>query len=154
MKISRKTDYALRALVAMADLPSGELISIRKLAEDHDIPRRFLEQIMLDLRKLGWVRAVTGRDGGYALTANPDELTMGQIVRHFDGILAPISCVSVTGYEPCTQEPHCRFRRVFLEARNHVAHILDQLTLTDLATGVPVSSTEVREVACDNGAGI
>jgi len=62
----------------------------------------------------GWVKSVAGRNGGYVLGKNPAEITMGQVVRHFDSILAPIACVSIGGYEKCSQEPHCSFRRVLL----------------------------------------
>ena len=135
MKVSRKTDYALRVLVTLAGEAPETVLSIRRLAERNDVPRRFLEQIMIELRAQGWVRAVAGRDGGYALAIAPKSLTMGRIVRHFDGVLAPIGCVSVTQREPCSQEKNCRFRRVFLAARNHVAGMLDRLTLADLAKG-------------------
>jgi DNA-binding IscR family transcriptional regulator len=68
---------------------------------------------------------------------------MGEVVRHFDGILAPIDCVSVTGYQRCSQEPVCRFRRVFLDARNYVTGIMDKATLAEVSKGLPVSKREV-----------
>jgi len=154
MKISKKTDYALRALVMLAEQEPGTLVSIRHLAEANDIPKRFLEQIMLDLRERGWVRGVTGRIGGYALAIPADMLTMGHVVRHFDGVIAPIGCVSVARYEPCSQETRCRFRRVFLDARNHAARMLDRLTLADLLRTHPVSTADVRDLAFSDGAGI
>jgi len=72
-------------------------------------------------------------------------------VRHFDGYLAPIACVSVTDYKRCSQEPVCRFRRVMLEARNVVARLMDSATLADVMRGSPVASAEVLGV---NGEGI
>lgn len=154
MKISKKSDYALRALLLLADQEPGELVSIRRLAEIADIPKRFLEQIMLDLRGRGWVKAVTGRDGGFQLAVKPGELTMGRIVRHFDGVLAPVACVSVTHYEPCSQEKVCRFRRVFLDARNHAARMLDSLTLEDLRHTPPVTDSDLAAAAFRDGDGI
>ena len=68
---------------------------------------------------------------------------MGEVVRHFDGILAPIDCVSVTGYKRCSQESVCRFRRVFLDARNYVANVMDRATLMEVAKGLPVSKREI-----------
>ena len=68
---------------------------------------------------------------------------MGEVVRHFDGILAPIDCVSVTGYTRCSQEPVCRFRRVFFDARNYVAGLMDRLSLADVAKGNPLSQKEL-----------
>ena len=75
MKISKKTDYALRALFAIAELKEGS-ISIRELSENTDVPRRFLENIMLEMNKAGWVRSIPGRYGGYVLAKNSDEITM------------------------------------------------------------------------------
>lgn len=75
---------------------------------------------MLDLKAQGWVKSLAGIRGGYVLAKKPEKITMGEVVRHFDGILAPIGCVSVTGYERCSQEPVCKFRRIFLDARNYV----------------------------------
>ena len=98
---------------------------------------------MLDLKAQGWVESTAGIRGGYVLAKNPAKITMGEVVRHFDGILAPIDCVSLTGYKRCSQEPVCRFRRVFLDARNYVAGLMDKATLADVAKGTPVSQREV-----------
>jgi DNA-binding IscR family transcriptional regulator len=78
---------------------------------------------------------------------------MGEVVRHFDGILAPIDCVSVTGYQRCSQEPVCKFRRVFLDARNYVAGVMDKATLADVAKSAPVTKREVT-VGFTGGEGI
>lgn len=120
MRISKKTDYALRALFTLVDHYGNGPIPIRELARRNDVPKRFLEQIMLDLKAQGWVKSLAGIRGGYVLAKKPEKITMGEVVRHFDGILAPIGCVSVTGYERCSQEPVCKFRRIFLDARNYV----------------------------------
>jgi Rrf2 family protein len=143
MRISRRTDYALRALFTLVDHFSGAPIPIRELARRNDVPKRFLEQIMLQLKAQGWVDSVAGIRGGYVLAKKPEKITMGEVVRHFDGILAPIDCVSVAGYQRCSQESVCRFRRVFLDARNYVAGIMDRSTLADVAKILPVSRSEV-----------
>ena len=98
---------------------------------------------MLDLKTQGWVDSVAGIRGGYVLAKSPAKITMGEVVRHFDGVLAPIECVSVTGYKRCSQEPVCRFRRVFLEARNYVASIMDRATLAEVANRAPVAKREI-----------
>jgi len=98
---------------------------------------------MLDLKAQGWVDSTAGIRGGYVLARSPERITMGEVVRHFDGVLAPIECVSVTGYKRCSQEPVCRFRRVFLDARNFVAGVMDRATLAEVARGVPVSKREI-----------
>ncbi|MGL4464319.1 MAG: RrF2 family transcriptional regulator [Planctomycetia bacterium] len=154
MKLSRRSDYAMRALMSLASHYGGGPISIRTLALRNDIPKRFLEQIMIDLREQGWVRSVAGRDGGFVLARDPSEITMGAVVRHFDGILAPIPCVSVHGYEQCSQEPVCRFRRVLLEVRNFSARLLERASLAQLLTGQPVSRAEVFDEQLVGGAGI
>jgi Rrf2 family protein len=146
MKISKKTDYALRVLFTMVEYHGGDPIPVRELARRNDVPKRFLEQIMLDLKSQGWVGSVAGARGGYFLAKNPSAIMMGDVVRHFDGILAPIDCVSVTGYKRCSQESVCRFRRVFLNARNYVAGVMDRLSLADVAKGSPVSPDEASMV--------
>ena len=143
MQVSKKTDYALRALFTLVEHYKGTPIPIRELARRNDIPKRFLEQIMLALKAQGWVDSSAGIRGGYFLAKNPTKITMGEVVRHFDGILAPIDCVSVTGYQRCSQESVCRFRRVFFDARNYVAGIMDRATLADVAKGLPLTTQEV-----------
>jgi Rrf2 family protein len=143
VRVSRRTDYALRALFTLVDHYGGAPIPIRELARRNDVPKRFLEQIMLDLKTQGWVDSLAGVRGGYVLGKRPDKITLGEVVRHFDGILAPIPCVSVTGYERCTQEPVCRFRRVFYNARNYIATLMDRSTLAEVAKGAPLSKEEI-----------
>ena len=146
MWVSKKTDYALRVLFTLVDHFGGTPIPIRELARRNDVPKRFLEQIMLDCKAKGWVESTAGIRGGYLLAKNPAKITMGEVVRHFDGILAPIDCVSVAGYKRCSQEPLCRFRRVFLDIRNYVAGVMDRSTLADVAKVLPVSNQEISGV--------
>ena len=143
MWVSKRADYALRALFTLVDHFGDTPIPIRELARRNDVPKRFLEQIMLDLKAQGWVESTAGIRGGYLLSKNPAKITMGEVVRHFDGILAPIECVSVAGYKRCSQEPVCRFRRVFLDIRNYVAGVMDRSSLADVAKNTPVSRQEV-----------
>ena len=154
MRVSKKTDYALRALFTLVEHHGSGPIPIRELARRNDVPKKFLEQIMLGLKQRGWVRSQAGLRGGYLLAKPPERITMGEVVRHFDGILAPIECVSVTGYRRCSQEPVCRFRRVFLEARNYVADLMDRATLADVARGAPVAKPEVFGARFTGGDGI
>jgi Rrf2 family protein len=143
MRVSKKTDYALRALFTLVEHHKGAPIPIRELARRNDVPKRFLEQIMLELKVGGWVNSIAGARGGFVLAKDPNAITMGEIVRHFDGILAPIACVSVTGYKRCSQESVCRFRRVFLDTRNYVASVMDQTSLASVAKGAPVKQNEL-----------
>jgi Rrf2 family protein len=143
VRISKRADYALRALFTLVDHFGSAPIPIRELARRNDVPKKFLEQIMLDLKSQGWVKSEPGVRGGYLLAKKPDKITMGEVIRHFDGILAPIGCVSVTGYERCSQEPVCKFRRVFLDVRNYVAGAMDKALLSDIAKHAPVSKREI-----------
>jgi len=154
MRLSKKTDYALRALFTLVEHYRRGPIPIRELARRNDIPKRFLEQIMLELKARGWVDSVAGVRGGYSLARSPARISMGEVVRHFNGILAPIECVSVSGYKRCSQEPVCRFRRVFLDARNYVTKLMDGATLASVAKGAPVTGREVFEPWLTDGDGI
>ncbi len=129
MKISKKTDYALRALFYLVEHQAAGPIPIARLARQNAVPKKFLEHIMLDLKSQGWVRSVSGKKGGYALAKNPDRITMGEVVRYFDGLIAPINCVSVNQYEPCSQEPRCRFRHLFLQIRDNTARMMEMASL-------------------------
>jgi Rrf2 family protein len=154
MKISKKSDYALRVLFTLVENYGRGPIPIRELAERNLVPKRFLEHILLDLKSQGWVDSAPGKSGGYVLAKKPDKITMGQVVRFFDGVTSPIRCVSVKQYERCTQESVCRFRRVFLEIRNDTARIMDAATLASVFAGKPVSNAEVFDDALIGGAGI
>ena len=154
MRVSRKSDYALRALFGLMASDGKSPISIRELGERYDVPKRFLEQIMLELKSKGWVRSIAGRDGGFVLAKKPDEITMGEVVRHFDGVLAPIGCVSTTDYEPCSQESVCRFRRVLLDIRNYTARRMDSATLAAVYQTPIVTRDEVFSFEFVGGEGI
>lgn len=156
MRISRRADYALRVLFTLIEEAGQRPVSIRELAERNDAPKSFLEHIMLDLKTQAWVASLPGKHGGYVLAKSPDQITMGQVVRFFDGVLAPINCVSVNQYEPCSQEARCRFRRVFLQIRNDTARYMDNATLASVFAQSIVQRQEVfaDSVMNMNGAGI
>ena len=143
MKISKKSDYALRALFTLVEHYGRGPIPIRELARRNDVPKRFLEHIMLDLKSQGWVESVPGKSGGYILAQRPEKIRMGQVVRYFDNLLSPINCISVSQYERCSQEPVCRFRRVFYDARNYVTDLMERATLAEVAKGAPLSRQEI-----------
>jgi Rrf2 family protein len=154
MKVSRKTDYALRALFTLIEYKGGAPIPIRELARRNDVPKKFLEHIMLEMKEKGWVDSTPGKFGGYLLKKPAEQITMGEVIRHFDGILAPLACVSVTQYQRCAQESVCRFRRVFLNARNYIAQLMDKTTLATVFLGSPVQEKEVFAAHLIEGAGI
>jgi Rrf2 family protein len=138
-----KSDYALRSMMTLVKYYGKAPVSIRELAKINDVPKRFLEQIMLELKEKGYVDSTLGRDGGYFLSAAPENITMGEVVRHFDGILAPIGCVSASHYQQCSQEDTCKFRKIPLDIRNYIASLLDNTTLADLSKNKPVKTEDI-----------
>jgi len=114
--MSRRCEYALRALVdlGLAREAGRSLVRVQEIAGRERIPERFLEQILLGLRKAGYLRSRRGRSGGYSLARTPRSIRMGAVVRLLDGPLAPISCVSRTAYAPCScpDEALCGVRMV------------------------------------------
>jgi len=154
MRLSKKSDYALRALVTLAERGNSKPVSIRVLSRGNDIPYRFLQQITLEMKEKNWIKSIPGRDGGIMLAKPPEAISMGEVVRYFDGVLAPVGCVSTAHYEPCSQESICRFRRALLEIRNYTAQTMDATTLAMLAAGHPLRNEEVFEEDFIGGAGI
>jgi Rrf2 family protein len=154
MKLSKKADYALRVLFDLVEHSGEGPVAMTALAKRNDVPKRFLEHIMLDLKGQGWVESTAGRKGGYVLAQDPERITMGQVVRHFDGLMAPVGCVSISRHEPCSQAPTCRFRRVLLEVRNQTAQYMDNATLARVARNKPVDDQEVFTLEFTGGDGI
>ncbi len=136
MKLSKKGEYALRALIdlGIAHEVGRELVQVTELSDKELIPAKFLEQIMQELKAAGLVSAQRGKFGGYHLARPAAEITIGAVVRYIDGPLAPIGCVSHTAYEKCgcPDEDHCGLRMLMLDVRNAIAGILDRYTLADV----------------------
>ena len=132
--LSQKAKYALKALLALAAIAEGELLQGGEIAEQQQIPRKFLDLILQELRKHRLVESARGKKGGYALALPPEEITIGRIIRAIDGPLAPIACASVTGYRRCADCPNekaCAVRRLMRDVRDAAAAILDHITLAD-----------------------
>ena len=136
MKLSKKGEYALRALIdlGIARDVGRELVQVTELSDKELIPAKFLEQIMQELKAAGFVVAQRGKFGGYRLARPASEITIGSVVRFIDGPLAPIGCVSHTAYEKCScpDEEHCGLRMLMLDVRNAIAGILDRYSLADV----------------------
>lgn len=138
MRLSKRGEYGLRAMIRLADLYRSEdpsrPIQIKELAETENIPIKYLEQILLALKNAGLLNSKRGLLGGYYLARRPSEINMGQIIRTLDGPLAPIRCVSSMAYEPCDcpDERTCGLRLIMLEVRNQLSDILDNTTLDDI----------------------
>ena len=133
MKISKRGEYALRALIdlGIAQEVGREVVRLNEIVDKQKIPTAFLEQIFMQMREAGFIEAKRGKNGGYFLARPADTISMGQIVRLIDGPLAPISCVSQTQYERCTcpDEEHCGLRMLMLDVRNSIAGVLDRYSL-------------------------
>ena len=133
--LSRKAKYGLKALIHLAQRAGEGPVLIEELAEAERIPRKFLEQILLELKKKGLLVSRKGRGGGYQLGKGPDAIFMGEIIRVLDGPLAPVPCVSVTAYgkcDECLDERTCGIRLVMQEVRDGIAGILDTTSLADV----------------------
>ncbi|MEO8571875.1 MAG: Rrf2 family transcriptional regulator [Chloroflexota bacterium] len=135
MRLSRRSEYGLRALVDLVQHAGAEPIALALLAERNRLPAKFLEQIMATLKHAGIVRTTLGAKGGYALSADPTAVTVGRVIRLLDGALAPLGCVSLRYYEPCScvDEAACPLRDVMLDVRDAMLEILDNETLAQLA---------------------
>lgn len=139
MKISKRGEYGMRALIALASMPDTlAVMQIKEIASREQIPVKFLEQILLTLKNAGLVKSRMGSGGGYYLGKPAGKISLGQIIRILDGPLAPITCVSQTAYEKCAcpDEETCGLRLVMLDVRNAIANILDYTTLADVARRV------------------
>lgn len=136
MKLSKRGEYALRSLInlGIATEVGRALVRVSELAASEQLPVKFLEQILQDLKESGFVKSERGKFGGYRLAKPLREVRIGDVVRTIDGPLAPIGCVSQTAYEKCScpDEAHCGLRMLMLDVRNAIAGILDRYTLADV----------------------
>jgi len=132
--LSQKTRYALKALLELSALPAGATLSSAAISARKIIPVKFLEAILVELKRGGLVRGQRGRNGGYQLAQSAEIISFGTVVRQMEGPLALLPCVSVTQYRrcaDCTDDRSCELKRIFREVRNSSAAILDQWTLAD-----------------------
>lgn len=132
--ISQKAKYALRALVALASAQTGTSLSVADIAVQQGIPKKFLEQILLTLKRNGLVTSRRGKTGGYLLLKAAGEISYGEVLRIIDGPVALLPCLSKTAYrrcEDCTDEKTCEIRRVFARVATSTRDILDSTTIHD-----------------------
>lgn len=155
MRLSRRSEYGLRALIDLARHEGSGPIALAALAERNNLPPKFLEQIMAKLKRGGLVRTALGSHGGYALSEDAREASVGRIVRLLDGALAPVACVSLRYYEPCScpDQATCALRDVMLDVRDNILDILDRETLSELAARKGRASIDPRGIHADALAG-
>jgi Rrf2 family protein len=133
MRLTKRSEYALRAMIdlGIAQASGRPLIQIGELAKRENLPVKFLEAILVELKEAGYLESKRGKAGGYFLKQPMDTIKIGTVVRQLEGPLAPIACVSQNFYERCScpDEAHCGLRMLMLDVRNAIANILDRYTL-------------------------
>lgn len=133
--LSQKARYALRALIMLSERSDGDLVPIADIAAGENIPRKFLESILVELRKEGLLFAKRGKSGGYRLARAAEAITVGEVIRLVDGHVAPLPCASRGAFRPCPDCPEpsaCSVRRLMVEVRDAAADVLDNRTLADV----------------------
>src|SRR5512136_1375329 len=132
MRLSTKGEYASRAMLELSRRYQDGPIHSREISKAQEIPQNFLEQILLLLKRAGYLKSRKGRKGGYLLAKAPGEINVAEIIRVMDGPLAPIDCVSVMAHETCPMEGTCGLRWLWKDVRDAVAEILEKTTFDDL----------------------
>ena len=133
--LTKKAKYALKAMAYMASFTVDDLVSGKDISETQNIPKKFLDAILIELKNGGFVFSKKGLHGGYSLARNADAITIGDIIRIIDGPLAPIPCASKTRYRPCedcVDEASCQVRRVMQEAQKALSNVFDQMTIEQM----------------------
>ncbi len=146
--LSKKSKYALIALIRLGDEYQRGPMLISDLAAEEGIPKKFLELILLELKHHGILASKKGKGGGYSLGKPPEEISLGHVVRTLDGPLAPIACVSQTAYQRCDECPDertCGIRMVMQEVRDATSNILDSTTLADMKHRVDLAKKKVKK---------
>lgn len=131
MKISTKGRYALRLMLDLAVYNTGEPVCLKDVARRQEISEKYLEQIISMLNKAGFVRSIRGAQGGYMLTRDPSEYTVGSILRLTEGDLAPVSCVGVEN-TACDRKDSCVTARIWKMIGDAVNGVVDHITLADM----------------------
>src|SRR5216110_481047 len=148
--LTRKSKYGLKAMLVLAEEAESGPLLVSELADRQQLPKKFLEAILLELKRHGLLHSKKGKGGGYFLGRKPTEITVGQVIRVLEGPLALTPCVSVTAYRKCDEcldEDSCAVRLAMKEVRDATADILDNTTLAGLNAQVASSGTtpESRE---------
>jgi Rrf2 family protein len=138
MKLSVRGEYALRALIVLGLNHGKNVVRIQTISDEQNIPKRFLEQILNDLRAAGFLESRRGLGGGYRLKLRPEQITLAKVIRLIEGPLAPVSCVSEKFYERCScpSEEKCGIRSIMKEVRDAIVRILEGVTLAELCARV------------------
>ncbi len=132
MKLTTRSEYALLALVYLARHQPDGYISVDAIAHAQSIPPKFLEQLMLALKRAHFLRSTKGQHGGYQLAKNPEQISLAEVIRLFDGALAPTESVSENFYESTPIEKEKKLTRVFKDIRDYISQKLEKTTIADV----------------------
>jgi Rrf2 family protein len=133
--LSKKTKYALHALTYLGKHRAEGTVLIHDIAEEHGISHKFLENILLELKKAGMLGSKKGKGGGYYLIKEPQDIPLSRVIRLLDGPIAMLPCVSLNYYEPCAEcksETQCGLNKVMIQVRDETLKILENKTLQDI----------------------
>ncbi len=150
--LTKKGKYGLKAMVHLAGVSDGQLVSASEIAERHHIPRKFLDNIFTELRNAGFVLSRKGKGGGFCLARPANEIHIGNIIRALDGALAPIACASKTDYQPCDDcdETECgngSLRLCQLSGLN-TSSVTRQLSSSAIIVALSIGSTPIKTISC------
>ena len=133
--LTNKAKYGLKALVHLAGAPQGKPVLVSDIAESNDIPKKFLDAILGELRNAGFVHSRKGPGGGYSLARPAADIRVGHVIRVLDGPLAPIQCASRTAFRPCDDcddIERCGVRQIMVQVRDAMSAVLDQRSLAEM----------------------
>ncbi len=135
MTLSRRTRYAILALTKLTREYGKGVVLVSEIAKSEKIPQRFLENILQEMKKLGIVGSRQGKTGGYYLLQDPGNIKLVTVIRHFEGTISMLYCISEKAYQPCEfckDEETCKIRKVFKQIRDHTHEILSETSLSSL----------------------
>ena len=132
MNISYKGDYSLKIILDLAFYYPDSLVHIEDLAKRQDIPRKFLEQILLELKKGGFIQSKKGPNGGYYLTKAPKDISLGEIIRFIEGPIHPISCINKNLPQTCSEAGTCAFYPIWNDVSKAISDIIDNINFSQI----------------------
>lgn len=150
--ISRKGKYAIRSALFLARHYGSGPVTVKKIAATEGISPKFLETIMVEMKKGGLLHSHRGKLGGYTLQQPPDKVTIGRIIRLIDGTLSPVRCVSTTAYSPCVDcpnEKNCHIRRIMKNVGEAISRVLDLKSLEQLLRDAENEAAGIHEILFD-----
>lgn len=146
MKISYKTDYSLKVILDLSNHYENQLVHIDELSKRQDIPRKFLEQLLLSLKRGGFVQSKKGPKGGYSLTCDPGKIMLGDIVRFVEGTVYPISCIDPKAKQTCDFISKCVFIGIWREVEEAISAIIDRFSFADL---LEIETRMLKQIGID-----